>query len=142
MDRGLTAKASTVISVPVAKVWNALVDPETIRQYMFGVNVTSDWEVGGLIVWKGEWQGKTYEDRGVILRLNPGHVFQYSHFSPRSGLPDEPEYHHIVTVELTGNDSLTIVSLSQDNNPTEQERAHSQKNWELMLESMKNLLEK
>jgi hypothetical protein len=78
----------------------------------------------------------------VILTMERGRVIQYSHFSPLSGLPDAPEYHHIVTVELSGDDSLTIVTLSQDNSPTEQARVHSQKNWELMLESMKNLLEK
>jgi uncharacterized protein YndB with AHSA1/START domain len=142
MDRGFVARASIVISAPVARVWNALVDPEKIRQYMFGVNVISDWREGGSIVWKGEWLGKAYEDRGVILTMERGRVIQYSHFSPLSGIPDAPEYHHIVTIELSGDDSLTIVTLSQDNNPTEQARVHSQKNWELMLESMKNLLER
>ena len=142
MERGFVAKASTVISAPVAEVWNALVDSEMIRQYMFGVNVIADWREGGPIVWKGEWQGKAYEDWGVILKMEPGRVIQYSHFNPLSGLPNVPEYNHVVTVELSGNDSLTIISLSQDNNPTEQARVHSQKNWELMLESMKKLLEK
>jgi len=33
------------------------------------------------------------------------------------------------------------VSLSQDNNTTEQARDHSQKNWEVMLTGLKRLLE-
>jgi len=31
-------------------------------------------------------------------------------------------------------------SLSQDNNPTEKSREHSEKNWTMMLESLKKLL--
>lgn len=141
MRRGLVARASTVINAPVAEVWNALVDPETVRQYMFGANVVSDWKEGGPIVWKGEWQGTAYEDKGVILKMAPGRVLQYSHFSSLSGLPDVPENYHIVTVELSGEGARTIVSLSQNNNPTEQARGHSKKNREIMLASLKKLLE-
>ena len=73
-------------------------DPEAIRRYMFGTTVVSDWKEGGPIVWKGEWKGKAYEDKGVILRLEPERILQYSHFSPQSGLPDTPENHHTVTI--------------------------------------------
>jgi uncharacterized protein YndB with AHSA1/START domain len=142
MKRGLVARVSIVINAPVAEVWNALMDPEMIRQYMFGANVVSDWKEGGPIVWKGEWQGKAYEDKGMILKMEPARVLQYSHFSPLSGLPDAPESYHIVTVELSGEGARTIVSLSQNNNPTEQARGHSEKNWEMMLASLKKILEK
>jgi hypothetical protein len=43
-------------------------------QYMFGTNVISDWQEGSPILWKGEWQGKKYEDLGVILKLEPERV--------------------------------------------------------------------
>jgi len=90
MSHGFMANAEIGINAPIAKVWDALVNPETIKQYMFGTNVVSDWKEGSPIVWKGEWQGKTYEDKGVILRLVPRQIIQYSHFSPLSGLPDVP----------------------------------------------------
>ncbi len=60
MDRTFIAKAETTIRTSKAKVWDALVTPETIKQYMFGTNVVSGWREGGPIVWKGEWQGKAY----------------------------------------------------------------------------------
>ncbi len=142
MRRGLVARASIVINAPVAEVWNALVDPEMIRQYMFGANVVTDWKVGSPIAWKGEWQGEAYEDKGVILTVEPGRVLQYSHFSPLAGLPDAPENYHIVTVELSSEGTRTIVSLSQNNNPTEQAREHSKKNWEMMLAGLKKHVEK
>ncbi len=142
MNKGLIAKTSISINAPVGRVWDALINPELIGQYMFGTSVISDWKQGSPIAWKGEWQGKKYEDRGVILKLKPERLIQYSHFSPLSGKPDLPENYHTVTVELVSDGAETTVSLSQDNNPTEQAREHSEKNWKMMLASLKKLLEK
>ena len=142
MNRNFIAKAEIGISAPIAKVWDALVNPETIKQYMFGTNVISDWKEGSPIVWKGEWQGKTYEDKGVILRLVPQQIIQYSHFSPLSGLPDVPENYHTVGITLSEKGTQTFLSLSQDNNSTEKSREHSEKNWTMMLEGLKKLLER
>jgi uncharacterized protein YndB with AHSA1/START domain len=141
MDKNLIARASITINAPSTNVWNALVNPEAIKQYMFGTNVVSDWKEGSPIVWKGEWQGKSYEDKGVILQFKPGRTIQYSHFSPLSGLADKPESYHTVTIELSNEGTQTRVSLSQDNNPTEQAREHSEKNWGMMLTALKKFLE-
>jgi len=141
MSEGLVAEASTTINVSVAQVWDALTNPERIRQYMFGTNVISDWKEGSPIVWKGEWQGKKYVDKGVILRLKSQRLIQYTHFSPLSGLPDAPENYHTVTIKLSSREGQTVVSLSQDNNATQEERIHSEKNWITMLAAPKDLLE-
>jgi uncharacterized protein YndB with AHSA1/START domain len=141
-DRKLVATASTSIHAPVAKVWDALVNPRVIKQYMFGTNVVSDFREGSPITWKGEWKGKPYEDKGEILKLEPERLLRYSHYSPLSGQPDTPESRHTVTIELSGNNGQTGVKLSQDNNLTDEERQHSQQNWEGMLKGLKELLEK
>lgn len=138
----LIAKVAITINAPVAKVWEALTKPEIIKQYMFGTNVVSDWQVGSSIVWKGEWQGKSYEDKGRILKFEKERTLQYSHFSPLTGKPDVPENYHTVTIELSSDGSQTTVTLSQDNNETEEAREHSEKNWRMMLEGLKKLLEK
>ena len=135
------AKASTTIDAPPAKVWDALVDPAAIKQYMFGTNVTSDFEEGSAITWKGEWEGKAYEDKGVIQKLEPNRRLQYTHFSPLAGLPDTPENYHTVTIDLSSDGARTNVALSQDNNPTDEEREHSEKNWRMMLEGLKKFVE-
>jgi uncharacterized protein YndB with AHSA1/START domain len=118
-----------------------LVTPEEIKRYMFGATVVSDWKEGSDIVWKGEWKGKPYEDKGVILNLEPGHTLRYSHWSPLSGLPDAPENRHTVTIELSGEGGRTHVSLAQDNNKTTEERDHSMKNWSTMLDGLKKAVE-
>jgi uncharacterized protein YndB with AHSA1/START domain len=141
MEKNQIAKASVSINAARQKVWNALVDPKAIKQYMFGTNVVSNWKEGSSIVWQGEWQGKSYEDKGKILQLKPARTIQYSHFSPLSGQPDKPENYHTVTIELSGNGNQTDVTLTQDNNATEAERAESEKNWKLMLKELKKFLE-
>jgi len=141
MTRGLVASARVTIDVPVAKVWDAFVNPKVISQYMFGTEVVSEWKKGAPIVWKGVWKGKKYEDKGTILELRRDSALTYSHFSPLTGLPDVPENYHTVKVELHRHGSHTTVALSQDNNPDEEARDHSQKNWEMILVSLKKLLE-
>jgi len=142
LNNNIVAKTSISINASKTNVWNALINPEAIKKYMFGTNVVSDWKEGGPIIWKGEWQGKPYEDKGVILQLLQERTIQYSHFSPLSGLPDKPESYHTVTIELSNDGAQTRVSLSQDNNQTEQEREHSENNWGMMLISLKKFLEK
>jgi uncharacterized protein YndB with AHSA1/START domain len=142
MNKGLIANVSTTIKAPSAKLWQALVTPAAIKEYMFGTTVTSDWVVGSPIVWKGEWQGRAYEDKGIILQVVPERVLEYSHFSPLAGVPDVPENYHIVTVELSPDGERTRVTLSQDNNPTEQARQHSEENWGMMLAALKQFLER
>ncbi len=58
MTSTFIAQAHITISAPIATVWDALVNPEMIKQYMFGTNAVSDWKEGSPIVWKGEWEGK------------------------------------------------------------------------------------
>lgn len=141
MGTGLVATASTTIRAPRGRVWDALVTPATIERYMFGAKVASEWREGSPITWSGEWQGRAYEDKGVILRLEPRRLLRYTHFSPLSGLPDTPENYHTVTIELSDSDGATRISLAQDNNPSDEAREHSEKNWAMMLDSLKKLLE-
>lgn len=142
METGLIAKATIVIDAPIGKVWDALVNPEKIKRYMFGSDVVTDWKVGSSIVWKGEWKGKAYEDKGTILKNEENRVLQYSHFSPLTGKPDAPENYHTVTIELEGEGDETTVTLSQDNNPTEDSRVHSEKMWMSMLVGLKEECER
>jgi len=141
MKNTLIAQAQIEIQAPTAKVWDALVNPKSIKQYMFGTDVVSAWKEGAPIIWKGEWQGKPYEDKGVILQFKPEQVLRYSHFSPLSGQPDVPENYHVVTIELSADGLKTLVVLSQDNNSNEEEREHSAQNWQMMLGALKKFLE-
>jgi uncharacterized protein YndB with AHSA1/START domain len=141
MEKPSIAKASATIDAPIARVWDALVNPATIRRYMFGTDVTTDWKEGSPIRWKGEWKGKAYEDKGILRQVKPRQLLEYSHFSPLSGLPDRPDSYHNVRIQLAERGAQTELSLTQDNNPTDEARAHSEKNWGAMLEGLKKVLE-
>ena len=141
MKQDLVAKVSRTVEAPIDEVWQALITPETIKEYMFGAAVKSDWKVGSPIVWKGEWQGKPYEDKGKILQMEPKRRLSYSHFSPLAGKPDKPENYHTVTIELAKRPKGTLVTLSQDNNANEEAREHSQQNWKMMLDGLKKVVE-
>jgi uncharacterized protein YndB with AHSA1/START domain len=137
----LIAKATTTIDAPRKKVWYALISPTAIKEYMFGADVITNWHEGNRIVWRGEWKGETYEDKGVVLQVKPHSLLQYSHFSPRSGEEDVEENYHTVTIELADGDGGTRVTLTQDKNATEEAAEHSRKNWEMMLQGLKKYVE-
>lgn len=142
MGENFVARATVAIDASTDEVWNALVSPEAIAHYMFGAKVDTDWREGSAIRWTGEWNGKPFEDKGVILEIVPGRRLRYSHFSPRSGLADEPENYHTVTIEVLSQGKQTLVGLSQDNNPTAEAREHSQENWKRMLAGLKEYVER
>ena len=141
MNKNFTATARTTINAPTSKVWQALVNPEIIKQYLFNTEVISDWQVGSPIVYRGEWEGKPFEDKGKILEIEPEKLLRSTHWSPLSGVPDSPENYHTVTYTLTERGEGTEVTITQDNNSTEEEKAHSEKNWRTVLDGMKKLLE-
>ena len=136
------ATAETDIAAPPGRVWAALTDPEQIKEYMFGAQVVTDWKQGSPIRWKGEYEGKSYEDRGEIVEIEPERRLKVTHFSPLSGREDRPENYHTVLYELEARGGMTRVSLSQDNNPSEAAAEHSRANWQTMLAGLKQLAER
>jgi uncharacterized protein YndB with AHSA1/START domain len=141
----MTFEASTSIDVdvPPAQVWRALVEPELIAQYMHGTAVDTDWAVGSPIVWRGEWQGKAYEDKGEVLAFEPPRRLAVTHWSPLTGEPDEPANYHHVAYELEPLDGgRTRLTLVHGNSPT-QEAADAMiaNGWAPMMPSIKQAAE-
>jgi uncharacterized protein YndB with AHSA1/START domain len=135
------AVAETEIAAPPSQVWTALTDPEVIETYMFGTHVVTDWKPGSPIVWKGEYEGKSYEDKGKILEFEPERRLRLTHFSPLSGEEDTPANYHTLTYELEPRGDATRVALRQDNNRTPEAAEHSRANWEKVLSGLKATLE-
>ena len=65
----LNLKASIEINASHSKVWKALTTPELIKKYLFGTETITDWKIGSPIIFKGEWEGRKYEDKGIILDI-------------------------------------------------------------------------
>jgi uncharacterized protein YndB with AHSA1/START domain len=141
MDKGYVSTVSIVIAASVEKVWEALTRPELIKQYLFGTEVTTDWQVGSPITYKGVWQGKPYEDKGKVLQVEPGKLLVSTFWSSLSGDPDIPENYKTVRYELSPAEDGTRLTLIQDNNATQEEADHSEANWKMTLDGLKKLLE-
>jgi uncharacterized protein YndB with AHSA1/START domain len=101
----------------------------------------TDWKPGGRIVWRGEYEGKSYEDHGEILVFEPERRLEMTHFSPLNGEEDVPENYHVLAYELEEVGDATRVKLTQDNNPTPEAAERSQANWERMLAALKSVVE-
>jgi uncharacterized protein YndB with AHSA1/START domain len=141
MNQTRIAEATILINAPVTKVWEALTQPDLIKQYLFGTEVTTDWKVGSPITYRGIWQGKPYEDKGKVLQVEPGRRIVSTFWSSLSGVPDQPEYYKTVQYELSNQGSATRLTITQDNNESEEEAQHSSQNWQMVLEGIKKLLE-
>ena len=136
-----TATSSTTVMADPATVWTALTDPELVSKAFFGANVDSDWHEGSPITFEGEWQGKQFRDHGEILTVRPAKELTFTHFSPLTGQPDVPENYHIVTFELAPVRGGTEVTVRQTNAQSEQEREHSERNWQTVLDNVKESVE-
>jgi len=142
MSTTFTAEVEVTIQAPVAQVWDALINPEMIKQYLFGTTAISDWKVGSPIVYKGEWEGKEYEDHGTILAIEPEKLLDTTYWSAAYGLPDEPENYSRVTYTLDADGDHTTLHLTQDNCSSEESKKKSEDNWTMVLNGLKDLLEK
>jgi uncharacterized protein YndB with AHSA1/START domain len=137
----ITCTVKLEFKAPKSKVWAALTKPEIIKQYFFGTNLVTDWKVGHPILWKGEWEGKAYEDKGTVLAFNPENNLKYTYFSSFSGDKDIPENYRRITYELKENNGVTELAIVQENCKSDEDKSHSEGNWKSVMEGMRKLVE-
>ena len=139
---GQIARAQVEVDADRPRVWEALTDPDQVARYMMGSRVETDWQVGSPITWSGEMDGKPYQDKGEVLRADPGWVLEVTHYSPLMGQEDRPENYHTVRYELASSDGGgTVVTLSQDGCSDEQQAQQFSQSWQGMLDGMKQVVE-
>ena len=142
MAKGLTATVSVEFHADAAAVWNGLTDPSIVKQYFFGTNIESEWKKGSPLFFRGEWEGKQYEDKGTILDIQPEKVLKFNYWSSMSGTPDTPENYVDITYTLTQKEGVTVLSITQEGIETEEKMKHSMDNWKMVFEGLKKILEK
>ncbi len=134
-------KTSINTQASTSKVWDALTNPELIKEYFFGTETISDWKVGSALIFKGVWEGKEYIDKGIILELEVEKKLKYNYWSSFSGTEDIPENYATITYELSKENNTTVLTVLQDGFKTEEQKEHSEKNWQMVLEGLKKLVE-
>ena len=141
-ENPLIAQAAVLIVAPSEKVWEALTRPDLIKIYLFGTTVKTDWQVGSPIIYEGQWQGKSYQDKGIVVQVERGKLLVSTYWSSMAGFPDLPENYKTVRYELSPEGPATRLTITQDNNATPEEANHSSQNWKMVLEGIKKLLER
>ena len=145
----LEIKNTITIHAPLEKIWDALVNPEQTKQYMFGCETVSDWKVGSTLNWQASYEGKnTVFVTGKIVSIVPNKKLVYTTFDPNSTMEDIPENHLTVTYDLAIENQQTIFTVTQGNYATvaEGERRYKEaynngKGWNPILVEVKKLVE-
>src|SRR6185369_9071207 len=102
------------ILAPASKVWLALTAPELVKQWQYGSDLLTTWTPGSSIIFRNEWNGQVFEQKGTVLEFIPGSRLKYSLFFPSPGVEDIPENYFFMTYQLTESDGLTSVLFRQD----------------------------
>lgn len=136
-----TIKESILIQAGISKVWDALVNKEIIKQYMFGTETTSDWTKGSAISFTGEFNGMQYKDGGEILEIETNKILSYTYWSSMSGIEDIPENYAVVTFTLSDSEQGVQLTIEQSNIPTESMYENSAAHWGAVLKQIKEIVE-
>lgn len=111
------------VSVNATKgtVWKVVTDPAHVRLWQYGSVLDTDWTIGGSIRFTTEWDGQTFEQWGTVLSVDVPNRLSYSLFAPRPDLEDRAENYFTMTYELTNDDGVTVVTITQeDSRPSDE----------------------
>ena len=145
----LIVQNSIVINANASKIWNALINPQQTKKYMFGCEAVSDWKIGSTLLWKGEYEGKEMIFvKGSILDIQPEIFLAYSTIDPNSSIPDISENYLTVTYRLLEKDGKTTLTVTQgdytkvaDGETRYQEAFNHGEGWNPILIEIKKLVE-
>ena len=104
------------INTTVKKVWDTLTKPEFVKLWQYGSLLQTNWEVGSKIKFVTEWEGKIFEQWGIVLEYTPTQKLRYSLFAPRPDLEDKPENYFEMIYSLTADNGQTKLEIVQEDN--------------------------
>ena len=150
MSTGKYIENTIRIDAPQSEVWDALINPEKTKIYMFGCVAQSSWQVGDALLWNGNYEGNEMTFvKGFIISIDPGKRLEYSTFDPNSTLEDIPEnYLNVVYVLESIDTHTTQFTVTQgdyssvaDGERRYQESYNDGLGWSPILEAIKALCE-
>jgi len=143
MDKSLIAQHTININASSEKIWNILTNPEHIKLFLFGTEVSTDWKVGSEISFKGEYNEMVYHDKGVVLENTLFETLKYSYWSSMSGLEDKPGNYSTVSYLIKAiSDSLCEFTWHQQGFSSEEGKCHTEDGLIAMLGQIKTMAEK
>ena len=142
MDNKLKCEKTIMINAPVTKVWQALITADSVKQYFFGNEVITDWNVGSSIVFKGDWENEEHLGRGIILNRVPYRLFRFSYWSTLSGLENKSQNYLHVTYKLAEErEDFTELTASFEKIPNEEMKRKIEDDLNKVLAGIKQVVE-
>lgn len=144
MDGTLVFRTQIKIRASQTRVWDALINPEMTRQYMFGCVPITDWKVGSPLLWRGLADNVDYVI-GEVIAFEPESLLSTTTFNPHVGHADVPENYLTGEYHLSHSDGVTTIDIVQGDfanvDDGEKRYAEAQGAWDFALQKLKALLE-
>jgi uncharacterized protein YndB with AHSA1/START domain len=145
----LVVKSIITINAPASKVWDALVNPEQTKKYMFGCETVSDWQPGSPLLWRAVYEGKEMVFvKGIVVEIHPPAFLKYTVIDPNAAMEDIPENYLNVTYQLEEQEGKTTLTVLQDGfeNAADGEKRYKDtynngEGWNPILVQIKKLVE-
>ena len=145
----LVVKSIISINAPALKVWDALVNPEQTKKYMFGCETVSDWQAGSPLLWKGSYEGKEMIFvKGIVVEIQPPTFLKYTVIDPHATMEDISKNYLNVTYQLEEQEGKTTLTVLQDGFETAadgekryQDTYNNGEGWNPILVEIKKLAE-
>jgi len=149
MAEELIVKNSIHINAASSRIWDALVNPEQTKKYMFGCEAISEWKKGSSLLWKGTYEGKEMIFvKGDIIDIQPEKYLAYTVIDPNNpNLEDKPENYLTVTITLSPGNSGTDLTVTQGDynkvgdGPNRYKHTIDSGGWDPILVQIKKLVE-
>ncbi|GHO61883.1 hypothetical protein KSC_007750 [Ktedonobacter sp. SOSP1-52] len=109
-----TTISKITINASAARIWDAITKPELVKQWQYGSDLITNWQVGSPIVFRNEWEGAVFEQKGTILEVKPQELVKYTLFFPHPDLEDKPENYFTMTYLLEDTSDQTTLTIIQD----------------------------
>lgn len=110
----LIIKEEILIEGSAKEVWDALINPEKTKHYMFNCKAVSNWKVGSRLLWNADVNGQsTTFVSGIVRGFEPENKLVFTTFDPNSTIKDIPENHIPVTYTLRNKAGKTFLTVMQ-----------------------------
>ncbi len=134
---------SVVIAASRARVWQVLTEPALLERWLSDqpVNITTTWQVGAPIITSGDFHGKTYTNKGVILAHEPPDALSYTYWSSLSEQADIPENYSAIEFSLAPEAGGIHLRVTHTNLTTPEIFGHWRFYWRMALQRLNRLAE-
>lgn len=142
LNKNLKTSSTILVSADKGKVWETLTNPKLIAQYLYGTEAISDWKEGCPIVFQGNYEGQSYQDKGNVLQSVPGELLKYNYWSQFSQTEDDPENYSTITLSMeTKETGIIQLTWSQEGFSSEEGYKHTKEGLPNLLKQIKTIAE-